>query len=85
MKKSKPKRLNKTEADKLGAAPSGIEFLKISNPAKRALLNSGIRTVADLSKKTMEEVKELHGIGPSAIPVLKQALRRKGLTFKKSG
>jgi DNA-directed RNA polymerase alpha subunit len=83
MKKSKPKRLNKTGADKLSPAPSDIESLKIPNPAKRALLNSGIQTVADLSKRTMEEVKKFHGIGPSAFPVLKQALRRKGLTFKK--
>lgn len=84
MNKSKPKHLNKTGANKLGAAPSGIEFLKISNPAKRALLNNGVHTIADLSERTVEEVKRFHGIGPSAFPVLKKVLRQNGLTFKKS-
>ena len=74
----------KKPVTKMGDSRSGIEFLKLPKPAQRALLNNGINTISDLSKRTMEEVKELHGIGPSAIPVLKQALRKNGLAFKNS-
>jgi hypothetical protein len=69
---------------KIGDSRSGIELLKLPKPAQRALLNNGIHTIADFSRRRMEEVKELHGIGPSAIPVLKQALRKNGSAFKNS-
>ncbi len=84
MKKSVTQRQNKKEATQVGGPHTSIELLKIPKPAQRALLNNGIHTIADLSKRTVEEVKEFHGIGPSAFPVLEQALRQNGLTFLKS-
>lgn len=84
MKKSVTQRLNKKTVTKAGGPNTGIEFLKIPKPAQRALLNNGIHNIADLSKRTFEEVKEFHGIGSSAFPILKQALQKNGLTFKKS-
>ncbi len=58
------------------------EFPKTSAPAARALANANIKTLKDLSKWTEKELLTLHGIGPSAIPILKAALKKKGLSFK---
>lgn len=58
------------------------DFSKLSRPAKRALIDNGIFTPMDLSRRTLKEVSELHGIGPSAIPILREALHNSGLRFK---
>lgn len=55
---------------------------KIGNPAKRALANAGIDSLAKLSTFTEREILKLHGIGLSAIPLLRQALKAKGKSFK---
>ncbi len=52
-------------------------------PARRALENKGIKTVEDLAKFTEAEILELHGMGPGSMPKLQQALKEKGLAFKK--
>jgi hypothetical protein len=60
------------------------DFLSlISAPAKRALQNNGIDTLEKLSKFTEKEILRLHGIGKTAIPKLTDALKAKGLSFKK--
>jgi DNA-directed RNA polymerase alpha subunit len=56
-------------------------FGKLSNPAQRALANSGITTLDELSKLTEAEIMKLHGIGKSSIPTLKAAMAQKGLSF----
>jgi uncharacterized protein YdhG (YjbR/CyaY superfamily) len=58
-------------------------FGKISAPALRALAHVKINTLKDLSKWTEKELLQLHGIGPSTIPTLKEVLRTKKLSFKK--
>ena len=55
----------------------------ISAPARRALEANGITTVKKLSKYTEEQLLQLHGLGPSTIPVLKKALAEHKLTLKK--
>lgn len=60
------------------------DFAKLSKPAQRALINNGIYTAADLARKSAEDISEVHGIGPSAMPILREALRKKGLRFKAS-
>ena len=56
---------------------------KLGGPALRALLNEGIDTLAELSKRTEEEILGLHGMGPSSMLMLKKSLKEKGLAFKK--
>ena len=53
-------------------------------PARRALENAGIKTLKQLSKYSEEETLRLHGIGKTAIPVLKKALEEEGLSFNKN-
>lgn len=58
-------------------------FLSIvSAPARRALQRAGIATRTKLSKCSESEILKLHGVGPSTIPKLRQALRDSGLKFK---
>ncbi|WP_063564065.1 RNA polymerase alpha subunit C-terminal domain-containing protein [Paenibacillus sp. O199] len=54
----------------------------LSAPARRALENQGITTLQLLSQYTEKEILKLHGIGPSAMPKLRQALEEEGLSFK---
>lgn len=58
------------------------DFPKLSAPALRALANAKIDTLEELAKYTEKDILALHGIGPSAIPKLREALTAKGLTFK---
>lgn len=55
----------------------------IGAPARRALQNQRIDSLAKLSKKTEMQIADLHGMGPKGILILKKALRKKKLTFKK--
>jgi predicted RecB family nuclease len=56
----------------------------LAKPAQRALANAGIKTVAQLARKTEPEIAALHGMGPNAIATLKRALGANGLTFARS-
>lgn len=58
-------------------------FAKLSKPAKRALINNRIYSPKDLARWTLQAVAELHGIGPSSIPILEDTLRKHDLKFKK--
>jgi predicted RecB family nuclease len=54
----------------------------LSAPARRALENKGIASLEKLSEFSEKEILELHGMGPSSIPKLKDALKAVGLRFK---
>lgn len=59
------------------------EFLpQLSAPARRALQNSGIKSLQQISKYTEAEILKLHGIGKTTIPKLQNILKEKGLSFK---
>ncbi len=62
---------------------AGVLFPKLSAPATRALQNAKILTLKQLSRWTEKDLLNLHGIGPSSIPPLRNALKRRGLSFKK--
>jgi hypothetical protein len=55
----------------------------LSAPARRALENSGITTLLQLSRKSEKEILAFHGMGPTSIPILKKALKAEGLMFHK--
>lgn len=54
----------------------------LSAPARRALERAGVTTLSKLSKKTEEEILQLHGVGPGTIPALRRALKAKGSSFQ---
>jgi hypothetical protein len=47
--------------------------LGLAAPARRALVNNKILKLSDLKKFTMDEVAQLHGMGPNALALLKKA------------
>ena len=55
----------------------------LSVPALRGLLNAKITNLAKLAKYTESEILQLHGMGPASMPMLRTALKAKGLSFKK--
>jgi len=54
----------------------------LSAPARRALENNGITSLEKLSEFSEKEILQLHGMGPSSIPKLRDALKTVGLNFK---
>jgi len=55
----------------------------IGKPATRALASVGITRLTQLTKKSEGELAALHGVGPKALGLLREALRKKGKTFVK--
>ncbi len=53
----------------------------LSAPARRALDGVGYVRLEQLTGVSEAELKRLHGIGPSAINLLRSALEEKGLSF----
>jgi len=56
---------------------------KIPAPARRALESKQIDSLEKLASFTELEILSFHGMGKSSIPKLKDALVKKGLTFKR--
>jgi hypothetical protein len=60
------------------------ELPKLASPARRALKSAGITSLRQLTEVTEEELLQLHGMGPNALGVLREALQAKGLSFRES-
>jgi hypothetical protein len=58
---------------------------KIGQPATRALAQFGILRLEQLTAHTESEIQALHGVGPKAICILRQALASHGLSFRAEG
>ena len=58
------------------------DFPKIGAPATRALEAAGYTSLKQLTKVTEAELAQLHGMGPRAIGILREALKAEGLSFK---
>ncbi len=56
-------------------------FPKTSNPAESALIEAGYTHLEQLTKATEAEILALHGMGPKALNILREALAEKGLSF----
>ena len=57
------------------------DFPKTSAPAQRALNAAGYYRLEQLTQVSEAELLRLHGMGPKAIGILRQALHAKGLAF----
>ena len=53
----------------------------LAQPARRALAGAGIQRLEQLSGLRESEIKQLHGIGPNALNLLRSALAARGLSF----
>jgi DNA-directed RNA polymerase alpha subunit len=59
-----------------GGFPAGL-----SAPAQRALANAGYTRLEQLAAISEAELLKLHGMGPKSLPLLREALAAKGLSF----
>lgn len=57
------------------------DFPKLSQPALRALNGAGYWRLEQLTGVSEGEIKRLHGMGPKALELLRQALVARGLSF----
>jgi predicted flap endonuclease-1-like 5' DNA nuclease len=54
----------------------------IGAPASRALATAGIGRLDQLTTVSEAELRALHGVGPKAVRLLREALARRGLSFR---
>ncbi|MBN8582042.1 MAG: DUF1801 domain-containing protein [Anaerolineae bacterium] len=57
-------------------------FPKIGSPATRALEAAGYTTLKQLTTITESDIAQLHGMGPKALGILREALKAQGFSFK---
>jgi hypothetical protein len=67
-------------ARKTVASDDGLPT-NIGQPATRALTGAGITKLGQLTRTTEADIRKLHGVGPSAIKRLREALGKAGLSF----
>ena len=60
----------------------GTDLPKLAAPARRALIGAGFTHLEDLTKVEESVVMRLHGMGPNAMKVLRDALDERGLSFR---
>ncbi|HEX4207694.1 MAG TPA: DNA-binding protein [Ktedonobacteraceae bacterium] len=54
---------------------------ELSQPAWRALTGAGYWRLEQLTEISEAEIKQLHGMGPKALDILRRALDARGLAF----
>ena len=56
--------------------------LRISAPARRALIDEGYYSLPDLRKASLKALKELHGVGPNVIRILVAEMKKEDIQFR---
>ena len=62
-----------------------IPWGQLAAPARRALAEAGYTRLEDLTQLTDRQVRQLHGIGPKALSILRSAMKAQGLSFASEG
>lgn len=60
-----------------------LKTIRIGAPAQRALEQAGINALTDLCEYTEADLLALHGVGPKAVGILKEILKKEGLELKR--
>jgi hypothetical protein len=91
MKKSKPTKntcplttdpKKRRAADKLAASVKDTFPPGLSQPALRALAAAGLGNLDQCTRITETDLAKLHGMGPKAVEIIRDALRARGKHFK---
>lgn len=64
------------------AKKSPGDLPKLAAPARRALENFGIKSLAQFAQYSEAEIAQLHGMGPNALGRLMEEMKAKGLVFR---
>lgn len=57
-------------------------LLKLSNPARNALVYQGINNFEKLASFRKKELLSIHGIGPKSLPIVIECLNNVGMKLK---
>ena len=60
----------------------GTELPFIGGPARAALAVVGVTRLEQLPARSERELLALHGVGPKAVRILREALAERGLRFR---
>ena len=60
-----------------------IPLPKLAAPAKRALAAESVDSLEDLRKLSEAQTAKLHGMGPNAMKILREAMEAAGVDFKR--
>jgi predicted flap endonuclease-1-like 5' DNA nuclease len=60
------------------------DFPNIGKVARRELANAGYTRLEQLTNVSEKELLRIHGVGPKAIRILREALGARGLAFASS-
>lgn len=55
----------------------------LAAPARRALIDDGMFKLSDLRKSSLAGIKTLHGMGPNAIRILTEEMKKADMSFRK--
>ncbi|GJM81172.1 hypothetical protein HMSSN139_36680 [Paenibacillus sp. HMSSN-139] len=75
-------RLSDLSCLRAGAQTGSGLPIAVIRAARRALEANGVTTLEKLAGLSEQEVLQFHGMGPSSIPKLREALHAKGFRFK---
>src|SRR5262245_3296842 len=64
------------------ASMTSSDLPKIGAPATRALASIGITRLAQVAERSEAELLALHGFGPRALRILREALSDQGLSLR---
>ena len=71
------------ELDKYENLDSQWREIGLAASARHALIDDGLFSVSDLRKTSLAALKELDGIGPNAIRILVEEMKKADLSFRK--
>jgi hypothetical protein len=74
---------NEVDLDAYAGVDEVWRELGLAAPVRRALIDEGYYKLSDLRKTSLDAVKDLHGMGPNAIRILINAMKKADLSFRK--
>ncbi|MDF2692298.1 MAG: hypothetical protein K0S65_681 [Labilithrix sp.] len=81
---TKPRAKAKSSTKTTAAAKTNVPVLpKIGKPAERALASIGVSRLDQVARFSEAELHALHGVGPKAIGILKDALAAQGKSLRR--
>lgn len=79
-----PVKQGKVDLNKYEKLDGYWKTLGLAAPARRALVDAKLLTISDLKKISEKRLTGLHGMGPSALKLLKTEMKRKKISFAKN-
>ena len=73
---------SEVDLDAYAAVDGAWVELGLAAPARRALIDEGLYKVSDLRKYSLDAIKDLHGMGPNAIRILINAMKKSDISFR---